>query len=111
LRKIPAEGDPYQAKAIFYYFLPPGLAPTFIVDVSDQFETWVQALAVHKSQFANPEKPRPQSGVGSILDFMDVFARQWAFAIGARYAQAYYSTAALKIDDPMLLVKSVTPRP
>src|SRR5512136_836438 len=28
LRKLPAEGEPYQAKAIFYYFLPPGLAPT-----------------------------------------------------------------------------------
>ena len=111
LRKMPAEGDPYQAKAIFYYFLPPGLPPTFIVDVSDHFEPWIQALAAHKSQFANPEKPRPQSGYGSILDFMDVYARQYSFAVGARYAQGFYSTGALKIDDPMMLVKSVVPRP
>jgi N-acetylglucosamine malate deacetylase 1 len=110
LRKIPAEGEVYQAKAIFYYFLPPGLAPTFIVDVSDHFEPWIQALAAHKSQFANPEKPRPTTGYGSILDFMDVYARQHAFAIGARYAQAFYSTGPLKIDDPLSLVKSVVPR-
>lgn len=111
LRKIPAGGEPYQAKAIFYYFLPPGLAPTFIVDVSDHFEPWKQALAVHKTQFSNPEKPRPQSGVGSIVDFLEVFARQHALTIGARYAQAFYSTAALKVDDPIQLVKSVVPRP
>ena len=111
LRKIPAEGEPYQAKAIFYYFLPPGVVPTFIVDVSDHFEPWVQALKIHKTQFANPEKPRSQSGAGSIHDFLEVYARQWGFAIGARYAQAYYSAGALKVDDPMLLVKTVQPRP
>jgi bacillithiol biosynthesis deacetylase BshB1 len=110
-RKLPAEGDAYQAKGIYYYFLPPGTMPTFIVDVSEHYEEWVSALAVHKSQFANPEKPRSRGGYGSFLDFFEVWARQWAFAIGARYAQAYLSTGPLRIDDPMLLVRTTEPRP
>lgn len=111
LRKMPIEGEPWQAKAIYYYFLPPGLAPTFIVDVSDFYEDWSKALAVHRSQFSNPEKPRPTSGPASILDWFEVYARRDAFTIGARYAQAYYSTGALKIGDPMMLVKEIVPRP
>jgi bacillithiol biosynthesis deacetylase BshB1 len=111
LRKLPIEGEPWQARAIFYYFLPPGLAPTFIVDVSEHFEEWVRALSVHKTQFFNPEKPRPASGPGSILDWFDVYARRDAFMIGSRYAQAYYSAAPLKIGDPMVLVRDVVPRP
>jgi len=112
LRKMPIEGEPWQAKAIYYYFLPPGTAPTFVVDVSEHFEPWRRALEVHKTQFSNPEKPRPAgSAPANILDWFEVYARRDAFLIVARYAQAFLSTGALKISDPMLLVKDVVPRP
>ncbi len=111
LRKLPVEGEPWQARAIYYYFLPPGLAPTFVVDVGDFFDDWMKALSVHKSQFFNPEKPRPASGPASILDWFEVYARRDAYTIGARYAQAYYATGPLKIGDPMSLVKDIVPRP
>jgi hypothetical protein len=42
---------------------------------------------------------------------MEVYAKQWAFTIGARYAQPFYSATALRIDDPMMLVRTVVPRP
>jgi bacillithiol biosynthesis deacetylase BshB1 len=110
-RKLPAEGDAYQAKGIYHYFLPPGTAPTFIVDVSEYYEDWVKALSVHKTQFSNPEKPKSKSGYNSFFDFFEVWARQWAFAIGARYAQPYISTGPLRIDDPMTLVRTTEVRP
>ena len=31
LKKAPVEGDPHEAKAIYYYFIPPGMRPTFLV--------------------------------------------------------------------------------
>ena len=112
LRKMPIEGEPWQARAIYYYFLPPGTAPTFVVDVSEHFDTWRRALEVHKTQFSNPEKPRPAGGApANILDWFEIYARRDAFLIGARYAQAYLSTGVLKIGDPMSLVKDVVPRP
>jgi bacillithiol biosynthesis deacetylase BshB1 len=111
LRKMPIEGEPWQARAIFYYFLPPGLAPTFIVDVSPFYEDWRQAIEVHRSQFFNPEKPSVATGPSSILDWFEVYARRDASPIGARYAQAFYSAAALKVGDPMMLVKDIVPRP
>lgn len=111
LRKIPAEGEPYQAKAIYYYFLPPGVTPTFIVDVTDHFEEWRAALEAHKTQFFNPEKPRPEKGFSSFIDFFEVYARQWGYQINARYALPYLAVWPLKIEDPLALVGSVIQRP
>jgi len=110
LRKMPIQGDPFQSSAIYYYFMPPGTRPTFIVDVSPYADKWRAALECHRSQFANPDRPRPDGAPPGFLDWFDVFARQHALTIGARYAQAYYASSALKISDPMMLVKDVVPR-
>ena len=111
LKKMPIEGEPHQASALFYYFMPPGLKPTFVVDVSDWAEDWRRALECHQSQFSNPDRPRPEgTAATNFLDWFEVFARQHAFTIGARYAQAYYSAGPLKINPPMMLVKDVVPR-
>jgi hypothetical protein len=105
-----SKGEPWQARAIFYYFLPAGLAPTFLVDVSPSTRTG----GAHRG----PPDPVLQlreagasTGPASILDWFEVYARKDASQIGARYAQAYYSAAALKVGDPMMLVKDVVPRP
>ena len=111
LRKAPVEGDPYQARAIFYYYTPPGTRPTFLVDVSKYFDTWVKALAAHKTQFSNPNKPLPKGYSQSVAEFMEVSARAQGWTIGVKYAQAFLATGALKIANPMELVKEIEPRP
>jgi len=110
LRKAPIEGEPHQAKAIYYYFLPPGTLPTFIVDITGFFDGWMAALDCHQSQFNNPERPRP----GHLPTLRDVFASNasyWGWQIGVKYAQPFLSTGPLKVGDPMLLVRDVVPRP
>jgi len=110
LRKAPVPGDPYQAKALFYYFLPPGTIPTFVVDISDHFDEWIAALDAHQSQFHNADRPRPERAP-SVRDVFDSFARYWGWQIGVKFGQAFFATGPLKIDDPMMLVQHVRPRP
>ena len=109
LRKAPVPGEPYQAKAIFFYFLPPGTVPTFIVDISAQFEDWLAALDSHQSQFHHPDRPRPAEQP-HVREVFDAFARNWGWQIGVTYGAAYLSTGPLKVGDPMSLVKDVIPR-
>ena len=109
LRKAPVEGEPYQAKAIYFYFLPLGTAPTFVVDVTDQFDDWMKALDCHTSQFANPDRPRPEK-LPTVRDVFESYARFWGWQVGATYGQAFLSTAPLKVGDPLSLVKDVVPR-
>jgi N-acetylglucosamine malate deacetylase 1 len=110
LRKAPVEGEPHQAKAIYFYFLPLGTPPTFIVDVSDFFDDWMAALDSHTSQFANPDRPR-LGGSPASRELFATYSQFWGWQIGARYGQAFLSTSPLRVGDPLMLVKDVVPRP
>jgi bacillithiol biosynthesis deacetylase BshB1 len=110
LPKAPAPGEPHQARAIYFYFLPPGTVPTFIVDISDFVEDWLAALDCHQSQFHHPDRPRPAT-LPRVRDVFETFARFWGWQIGVKYAQAYLATGPLRVGDPMMLVKDVVPRP
>jgi bacillithiol biosynthesis deacetylase BshB1 len=51
LRRFAAEGEAWKAE-ICYYFINDHAAPSFVVDVSLEYETKRRALACHASQFA-----------------------------------------------------------
>jgi bacillithiol biosynthesis deacetylase BshB1 len=52
LRRFDAGGEAWKAGAVFYYFINDHVAPSFVVDVSDDYETKRRALACHATQFA-----------------------------------------------------------
>jgi len=51
LRRYPAAGEAWTPEAVCYYFINDAAAPSFVVDVSDHYETKRRALACHVSQF------------------------------------------------------------
>jgi len=51
LRRYPAAGDAWKPEAVCYYFINDMAAPSFVVDVSDSYDTKRRALACHASQF------------------------------------------------------------
>jgi len=110
LHKAPIPGEPHQAKAIYFYFLPVGTVPTFIVDVTEFFDDWMAALDCHQSQFNNAERPRPE-GQPTLREVFEGNSRYWGWQIGVKYGQPFLSTGPLKVGDPMTLVKDVVPRP
>lgn len=110
LAKAPIEGEPFQAKAIYFYFIPPGTRPTFIVDITDQAGDWLAAIDEHQTQFYHPDRPRP-AHLPHPREAFESYARYWGWQIGAKYGQAFLATSPLRVDDPMLLVKGVATRP
>lgn len=52
LRRYQADGDAFKPASIAYYFINDSAPPSFVIDVSDQYETKRRALACHRSQFA-----------------------------------------------------------
>lgn len=111
LRKAPVPGDAYQARAIYYYYIPPGTRPTFVVDVTPYFETWMKALEVHRTQFSNSEKPKPKAPQQTLADVIAMSARTHGWSIGTKYAQAFLANGPLRIGNPMELVREIEPRP
>jgi N-acetylglucosamine malate deacetylase 1 len=99
LRALPLDGEPHAVADIFYYLFPHDLPPTFVVDISDYVDPWVEALKCHRSQFYNPHTQR----YDAIERFLAV-ARARGFARGIGYAHAFIARAPLTIDDPFRLV-------
>ena len=51
LRRYPADGDVWKPDVSCYYFINESAPPSFVIDVSDHYETKRRALACHASQF------------------------------------------------------------
>ncbi|MBI3046787.1 MAG: bacillithiol biosynthesis deacetylase BshB1 [Acidobacteria bacterium] len=51
LRRYPAAGEAWKPEAVCYYFINEMGPPSFVVDVSDHYETKRRALACYASQF------------------------------------------------------------
>jgi len=92
LKKLPVEGEPFLVKNIFHYFLPPGISPTMVVDITEVFDIWIEALKCHKSQFLNPEKSR------DYIWSLESMARSFGSMAGCKYGQGLYSITPIKIS-------------
>ncbi len=63
LRKYAAEGEAWKPEWICYYFINDSSVPSFVIDVSDHYDTKRRALACHVSQF----RPAGQQAVETRL--------------------------------------------
>jgi LmbE family N-acetylglucosaminyl deacetylase len=63
LRRLDAAGEAWRPAWVCYYFINDGAPPSFVVDVSDHYETKRRALACHSSQFT----PSAQGAVATRL--------------------------------------------
>jgi LmbE family N-acetylglucosaminyl deacetylase len=98
LRKLPLDEPPHAVGALFHFFLPPEVSPTFVVDITEEFESWMNALSAHRTQFLNPEKKR------DYLWFLESMARGYGGQIGVKYGQGYAIGEPLMIQDPFCLI-------
>jgi N-acetylglucosamine malate deacetylase 1 len=56
LRRYQAEGDAWKPESVCYYFINDMAVPSFVVDVSEHYDTKRRALACHVTQF-QPSQP------------------------------------------------------
>jgi bacillithiol biosynthesis deacetylase BshB1 len=63
LRRYKAEGAPWKPDMTSYYFINESTQPSFVVDVTEQYDIKRRALACHASQF----RPSDASGVQTRL--------------------------------------------
>jgi len=98
LRKIETtfEGKPQQAwrpKRVFHMIQDRQLLPSFIVDISDAFDTKLQAISAYKSQFHDPASAEPQTYISS-QNFLEQIKYRDALLgkrIGSSYAEGFVS--------------------
>ncbi len=88
--------EPHRPHQMYTFFQAYEEQPDFIVDISDQFERKLKAIAAYSTQFTVPgqsndlseEKETFISGT-DFMEFIIARMRHWGFMIGAKYGEAY----------------------
>jgi LmbE family N-acetylglucosaminyl deacetylase len=99
LRKYAAEGAPWKTRAVCYYFINDSATPSFVVDVSEQYELKREALACHATQFTTAADGAVATrltspGFRQLIESRDA---QFGALAGVQYAEGFV------MRDPVML--------
>jgi N-acetylglucosamine malate deacetylase 1 len=109
LKKLNADSEAYRPFKILYSSLYADVKPSFIVDISGQFERRMSALLSYRSQYGATEQgsslfPTEQE----IRDRLSAIARYYGNLIGVRYGEPFVVKEAIEIDDVVAMpVRSI----
>jgi len=116
LKQLPIEGEPFRPFKILYSTAYANVRPTFVVDITAQYETRKRAILAFASQF-RPEKGQSRRShrrqqvflaIDRLEDQMNQLARHYGEMIGVRYGEPFLQKELMKVEDVvMLAVRSV----
>jgi N-acetylglucosamine malate deacetylase 1 len=100
LKKAPIEGEAHRPYKIIYASLYFDVRPTFVVDISDQFEQRLDALMAYKSQYSDQE-----AGKGlfpardEIRERIATMASFYGLLAGVKYAEPFVQKEIGLVED------------
>jgi len=104
LQKYDAPGEPHRPTRIMYSSNLRDVRHSFLIDVSDQFERKLAAVAAYRTQFGTSEGAREIFNPGvDIFEYMTVWARHLGHQIRVKYAEGFTIKEYLAVDDPLQL--------
>ncbi len=102
LKKMdPGNHPAFRPKRLVYYMITYEFQPTFLVDISEQYETKLAAVKAHKSQFYNPGYDGEETFISSkgFFDAVEFRMRHYGWKGGVTYAEPFWVREALVMDD------------
>jgi bacillithiol biosynthesis deacetylase BshB1 len=105
LPKIVTGQDAYRPGRLFYYMQTYEFKPSFIVDISETFETKMNAVRAYKSQFYNPNSDEPETFISqpNFLKFLEARAKVYGFKIGKDYGEPFFCEEEIEFDIVQLI--------
>ncbi|MEW6510712.1 MAG: bacillithiol biosynthesis deacetylase BshB1 [Bacteroidota bacterium] len=93
--------DPYRPRAYYHFMQWYEFSPSFIVDVTAEYEQRLEAVRAYRSQFYDPESKERETILSS-PEFMEMLRTRLEYygdRIGSRYGEPFASPSAVRIDD------------
>ena len=102
LKQLPIAGEPYRPFKILYSTAFADVRPTFVVDISSQYEQRRKAILSYQSQFRprkNENKAKVYLGLEQLEEEMNRLARRAGHHIGVKYGEPFLMKELAKVDD------------
>ena len=110
LSKLPLGGKPHRPHKIIYASLyVPSVRPTFVVDITEQFEKKLKAILCYSSQFsARKDMQNLFPARADLRERMASLARHFGLMIGVRYGEPFVTREVAAVEDIVKLpVRSI----
>ncbi len=102
LRKIDTGQEPFRPTWTLYYFCRWEGQTSFVVDVSNEFDTRLKAIKAYRSQFdAESEGQKTFISRPQFLESIIARAKYYGSKIECSYGEPFYSRESLRVDDPV----------
>jgi bacillithiol biosynthesis deacetylase BshB1 len=104
LKKLAVKGEPHRPFKIVYASLYYDVRPTFVVDVSEQFEARMASLFAYKSQYGDQQEgaslfPAQQE----MRERIEAMARFYGVLGGVKYAEPFVQKEVGLVEDLMMV--------
>lgn len=103
LKQLPLEGEPYRPFKIIYSTAYADVRPTFVVDVSAQYEQRRKAILAFASQFRPRKGEERSSRVHLAIDRLEAemnqLARHYGQMIGVQYGEPFLQKELIEVQD------------
>jgi N-acetylglucosamine malate deacetylase 1 len=111
LKQLPIEGEPYRPFKILYATSFEGMPPSFVVDITKEYETRRKAILAYGSQFRPAKSERKQKvflAIDQLDARMDLMARKSGDLIGVKYGEPFLQQEMMRVEDVVELeVRSI----
>jgi len=102
LKQLPLDGEPYRPFKILYSTSYAAVRPSFVVDITKEFERRRKAILAFGSQF-RPAKGAPKSkvylAIDRLEDEMNQLARHYGQMIGVKYGEPFLTKELMQVED------------
>jgi bacillithiol biosynthesis deacetylase BshB1 len=107
LKQLPIDGEPHRPFKILYTTAFATVRPTFVVDITAQYERRRKAILAFGSQF-RPEKGQAAKNykktnvflaIDRLEEQMNQLARQYGEMIGVHYGEAFFQKELMRVED------------
>ncbi|MFQ5799153.1 MAG: bacillithiol biosynthesis deacetylase BshB1 [Bacteroidota bacterium] len=97
---------PHRPRRYFHYMQKYEFIPSFIVDISETYDTRMAAIRAFASQFYDPKRKEPETLVSSpaFMEFIETRAKYYGNQIGVRYGEPFYSIEPIGVHNVFDLV-------
>ena len=89
----------HRPEKLYYYMQTYEFTPSFIIDISDHFETKMESVRAYKSQFYNPNESGELTFISDpkFIKYLEARARHYGFQIRKEYGEPFFSEEAIEL--------------
>ncbi len=90
----------YRPLKLVYYMQTYTFEPSFIIDITNDFDTKMKAVKCYGSQFYNKYSREPETFISDkkFLEYLEARAKFYGFMAGVKYGEPFYTEEKLNLD-------------